>query len=71
MFPGVTLPTFGSVLEIKRAEPIPGVPLPDCKNMIGSIMRSNVSLQRPDMGGKCDGMHYRESVTRFPETVSF
>ena len=54
MHEGVALPTF--------AQQIRGVPSPDCKKMLGSIMRSHISLPRPDMAGKCDGRQYREFV---------
>jgi hypothetical protein len=54
MHEGVALPTF--------AQQIRGVPSPDCKKMLGSIMRSHISLPRPDMAGKCDGRQYRKFV---------
>lgn len=62
MHQGVALPTFAKELGNRRAQQLPGVPLPDCKNMLGSIMRSHISLPRPDMAGKCDGRQYREFV---------
>ena len=39
----------------RRAAQSAGAPLPDFKKILGSITRCHISLQLPNMGGKCDG----------------
>lgn len=65
------LPTFANELGNRRATQVTGVPLPDCKNMLGSIMRTNISLPHPNMFGRCDGMQYRKFVPHFADKVLF
>ena len=65
------LPTFANELGNRGATQVPGVPLPDCKKMLGSIMRTTISLPHPNMFGRCDGRQYREFVTHFANKVFF